>query len=124
MSRLDSFLRRLQAQRDCLNAAVSLVADRPGPIFELGLGNGRTYDHLRSLLDRKLRHFRRLCLKPCRVVDLHLHVDPAFQIGHGHTRRLLCGARQFLHPFIRRCERQEHCDLHCFVTIKPESTPR
>ena len=53
MSRLDSFLRRLQAQCDCLNAAVSLVADRPGPIFELGLGNGRTYDHLRKACPRR-----------------------------------------------------------------------
>ena len=48
MSRLDSFLRRLQAQRDCLNAAVGQVAALPGPVFELGLGNGRTYDHLRA----------------------------------------------------------------------------
>jgi hypothetical protein len=48
VSRLDSFLRRLQAQRDCLNAAVGRMAARPGPVFELGLGNGRTYDHLRE----------------------------------------------------------------------------
>lgn len=49
MSRLDSFLRRLQAQRDCLNAAAALVARVPGPVFELGLGNGRTFDHLRAI---------------------------------------------------------------------------
>lgn len=48
MSRLDSFIRRLQAQRRCLDHAAHLVADVPGPIFELGLGNGRTYDHLRE----------------------------------------------------------------------------
>ena len=48
MSRLDSVLRRLQAQRDCLDLAVRLVRDLPGPVFELGLGNGRTYDHLRE----------------------------------------------------------------------------
>jgi hypothetical protein len=46
MGRLDSFLRRLQAQRDCLDAAAGLIAETPGPLFELGLGNGRTYDHL------------------------------------------------------------------------------
>ena len=39
MSRLDSFLRRLQAQRGCLNDAAALVGARPGPVFELGLGN-------------------------------------------------------------------------------------
>lgn len=48
MSRLDSFLRRLVAQRDCLNLAVAMIGEVPGPMFELGLGNGRTYDHLRE----------------------------------------------------------------------------
>jgi hypothetical protein len=48
MSRLDSVIRRLEAQRACLDAAVRLIADRPGPAIELGLGNGRTYDHLRE----------------------------------------------------------------------------
>lgn len=50
MSRLDSFIRRMQAQRDCLNWVVGQLHDVPGPIFEIGLGNGRTYDHLRQLL--------------------------------------------------------------------------
>ncbi len=49
MSRLDSFIRRLEAQRACLNLAVALVRDLAGEVLELGLGNGRTYDHLRSL---------------------------------------------------------------------------
>jgi hypothetical protein len=50
VSRLDSFIRRLEAQRDCLKLATELIADIPGPVLELGLGNGRTYDHLRGLL--------------------------------------------------------------------------
>ena len=49
MSRLDSFIARMQAQRDCLNFLKPLVGPLPGPIFEVGLGNGRTYDHLREL---------------------------------------------------------------------------
>lgn len=49
MSRLDSFIRRMEAQRACIDAAARLIADLPGPILELGLGNGRTYDHLREL---------------------------------------------------------------------------
>ncbi len=49
MSRLDSFIRRLTAQRDCLGLAAQLIVDIPGPVLELGLGNGRTYDHLREL---------------------------------------------------------------------------
>ena len=48
MSRLESALRRLQAQRDCLDLAVALVRELPGPVFEFGLGNGRTFDHLRE----------------------------------------------------------------------------
>jgi len=49
MSRLDAFIRRLTAQRACLEAAARLLAELPGPILEIGLGNGRTYDHLRTL---------------------------------------------------------------------------
>jgi hypothetical protein len=47
VSRLDSFIRRLQAQRACLDAAAMLVRDLAGPVLEFGLGNGRSYDHLR-----------------------------------------------------------------------------
>jgi hypothetical protein len=50
MTRLDSFIRRLAAQRACLDHAVGLIADLPGPVLEVGLGNGRTYDHLRERL--------------------------------------------------------------------------
>ena len=49
MSRLDSVIRRLRAQRACLERAAGLVRDLPGPVLELGLGNGRTYDHLREI---------------------------------------------------------------------------
>ncbi len=51
MSRLDSFIRRLEAQRACLDAALVAIRDVPGAVLELGLGNGRTYDHLRSRLN-------------------------------------------------------------------------
>jgi hypothetical protein len=49
VSRLDSFIRRLEAQRACLNHIVSLIDRLDGVVLELGLGNGRTYDHLREL---------------------------------------------------------------------------
>jgi hypothetical protein len=48
VSRLDSFIRRVSAQRDCLNHAFKVTAEVPGPILEFGLGNGRTYHHLRE----------------------------------------------------------------------------
>lgn len=50
MSRLDSFIRRLEAQRACLERAAALIESCSGPILEFGLGNGRTFDHLRALL--------------------------------------------------------------------------
>lgn len=60
MSRLDSAIRRLQAQRSCLNAASNLVRSVPGIVLELGLGNGRTYDHLRELMpEREIFVFER-----------------------------------------------------------------
>ena len=55
MSRLDSMLRRLTAQRDGLNWAASAIAEVKGDVLDHGLGNGRTYDHLRVvLLDRRV----------------------------------------------------------------------
>ncbi|MDE4190225.1 class I SAM-dependent methyltransferase [Phaeobacter gallaeciensis] len=55
MSRLDSMLRRLTAQRDGLNWAAQQIADLAGDAMDMGLGNGRTYDHLREILpDRRI----------------------------------------------------------------------
>jgi len=48
VSRLDSVIRRLEAQRDCIDWAAAEIAGRTGHILELGLGNGRTFDHLRE----------------------------------------------------------------------------
>jgi len=50
VSRLDSFIRRMTAQRILLEEAARLVADVPGPVIDLGLGAGRTFDHLMVLL--------------------------------------------------------------------------
>lgn len=70
MSRLDSAIDRLTAQRACLDWAATAVADLSGPVLELGLGNGRTYDHLRTLLpDRRIHVFER-------QVNAHLDCIP------------------------------------------------
>lgn len=61
MSRLDSFIRRMTAQRDILNqiATQSLIPES-GDVLELGLGNGRTYSHLREVFpDRRIVVFDR-----------------------------------------------------------------
>jgi hypothetical protein len=66
MSRLESFIRRMMAQRDCLDAAAGLIAGLPGVVLELGLGNGRTYDHLRE----------RLSGRPIYVFDRQIGAHP------------------------------------------------
>ncbi len=48
MSRLESFIRRMSAQRDILDHLVAKLAEVPGPILEFGFGGGRTFDHLRQ----------------------------------------------------------------------------
>ena len=56
MSRLDSFIRRMTAQRDILNhLARDLRLPTSGVVLEIGLGNGRTYSHLSELFpDRRI----------------------------------------------------------------------
>lgn len=53
MSRLESMRRRLSAQIDGLNWAAKAISNLPGDVLELGLGNGRTYDHLRENLPER-----------------------------------------------------------------------
>lgn len=53
MSRLDSAIGRLLAQRACLDVLCAAIAELPGPVVELGLGNGRTFDHLRQHLPER-----------------------------------------------------------------------
>lgn len=48
MTRLDLFIARMVSQRACLDFAIKATADIQGPVFELGLGNGRTYHHMRA----------------------------------------------------------------------------
>lgn len=60
MSRLDSAIARLKAQRACLGFAAAELQELPGSVLELGLGNGRTYDHIRSLMpERRIYVFDR-----------------------------------------------------------------
>ena len=47
--RLDSFIHRVQAQRDILDHVRDLgLPVKEGVILEVGLGNGRTFDHIRE----------------------------------------------------------------------------
>jgi len=55
MSRLESMMRRLSAQKIGIEWGVDLTKDIAGDMLEIGLGNGRSYDHLREQApDRKI----------------------------------------------------------------------
>ena len=47
-TRLERFIARAMGQRACIDAAAQATRQLPGPVWEVGLGNGRTYDHLRD----------------------------------------------------------------------------
>ncbi|MEZ5926144.1 MAG: class I SAM-dependent methyltransferase [Hyphomicrobiaceae bacterium] len=91
MSRLDSMIRRLTAQRQCLDLACEMIQDVEGAIFEVGLGNGRTFDHLREHLpDREIYIFDR---------EIKSHPDSRPEPGHAFLgaieETLPKAARQF-----------------------------
>ena len=91
MSRLDSFIRRLEAQRACLDRAAELICGLDGSVLELGLGNGRTYDHLRSLFpDRAIYVCER------QVAAHPLCVPPPEMLILGDMRETLIAARGWL----------------------------
>ncbi|MEO7939325.1 MAG: class I SAM-dependent methyltransferase [Burkholderiaceae bacterium] len=47
-TRLERFIARVVGQRTCIDAAAAATQGLPGGVWEVGLGNGRTYDHLRD----------------------------------------------------------------------------
>ncbi len=74
MSRLTHMAERLVTQGLCLDAAACLIEGVAGPVLEIGLGKGRTYDHLRELLpDREIFAF-----------DRDVHAPPALVPDGAH----------------------------------------
>ncbi len=75
ISRLERLLFRIDAQHKSLGWAFSQIAGMPGVVFELGLGHGRTYDHMRRHLPgREIFVFDREidCFADCVPDDAHL----------------------------------------------------
>lgn len=75
LSRLERLLFRLEAQHKSLNWAFREIREQPGVVFELGLGHGRTYDHMRRHLpDRDIFVFDREvdCFPDCTPDAQHL----------------------------------------------------
>lgn len=81
----------MTAQRDCLNYAAKLLNDLPGVAVEFGLGNGRTYDHLRQILpDREIFVFDR------RVASFPSCTPPSDHIFLGEILHTLKDAEKLL----------------------------
>jgi hypothetical protein len=98
MSRLDTFIQRLEAQRVLLDWAVAEIGSRDGLVLELGLGNGRTYDHMRELMptrkifvfDREARaHPASMPPPEMLVIGEMQQTLPSFTAKHGRSAVLI-----------------------------------
>lgn len=102
VSRLDVFIARMQAQKAFLEDVASRIAGIDGPVLELGLGNGRTFDHLREILpEREIFVFdRSVTAHPASIPDgEHMII--------GEIRDTLA----FCAPRVKRLAALVHCDL-------------
>ncbi|ADZ71316.1 class I SAM-dependent methyltransferase [Polymorphum gilvum] len=102
MSRLESFINRMTAQKILLEHVAEVIGDVTGPILELGLGNGRTYDHLRQIFPGcEIFAFDRvLVAHPACIPDAHHMI-------FGEIRETLA----FCAPRIGGPAAFVHCDL-------------
>lgn len=101
LSRLERMIRRLGGQRACLELVAGMIAERPGPVLEVGLGKGRTYDHLRALLpQREIYVFDRAihCYPDCVPEDRYLFLGDFHDTLPGALARI--GAR----PVLANCD--------------------
>lgn len=92
-SRLEAMIARLTAQCAHLDDALQQIRDLAGPVLEIGLGKGRTYDHLRA----------RLPGRDIFVFDGSLHAPadahpPTGRLILGDFRETLAAARATLPP--------------------------
>ncbi len=58
MSRLTRMIERLSTQQACIDHVARAIAGQPGVVLEIGLGKGRTVDHMREVMpDREIYAF-------------------------------------------------------------------
>jgi hypothetical protein len=117
LSRLDTFIKRVSAQRDCLNEIARRLGDRPGPILELGLGNGRTYDHLRSLFPgHDIFVFdREIAAHPACIPPAHLTLLGDFRATLGDARARIGGRAILAHGDFGSADPARTAALAAFV---------
>ena len=75
LDRLEHMIERLVTQRAYLDFAANAIANISGVILEIGLGKGRTFDHLRRLFpERELYAFDREVHAPADIVPDEQHL--------------------------------------------------
>jgi hypothetical protein len=75
LDRLERMIERLVTQRACLDFVSSSIRSVSGVVLELGLGKGRTFDHLRRMFpERELFAFDREVHAPIDVVPDEQHL--------------------------------------------------
>ncbi len=101
-SRLDVFIARMSAQKAFLEDVAARIAGTDGPVLELGLGNGRTFDHLREILpEREIFVFdRSVTAHPASIPD-----GDHMIIGDIRDTLAFCG------PRVKHPAALIHCDL-------------
>lgn len=100
-SRLEVFIARMQAQKAFLEQVAETLSV-PGPVLELGLGNGRTFDHLRAILpQREIFVFdRSITAHPASIPDADHMI-----VGEIRETLAFCG------PRVGALAALVHCDL-------------
>jgi len=113
MTRLDSAIRRLTAQRDLLDWAAREISAQ-GLVLELGLGNGRTYDHLRARLPgREIYVFERspAAHPDCVPPGEYLIVGDIFETLPLFTERFGAGSAALIHSDIGTGDEEANLQL-------------
>lgn len=113
MTRLDSAIRRLTAQRDLLDWASREIGPH-GLVLEVGLGNGRTYDHLRTRLPgREIYVFERTpaAHPDCMPPDEYLIVGDVFETLPVFTERFGAGCAALIHADIGTGDEEANREL-------------
>lgn len=122
-SRLDTNILRLAGCRDCLNHAAEIMSHVDGVIFELGLGNGRSFDHLRMLFPKRDIYVfeRKVAAHPrCIPDDEHLYLGNLHETLPRAAERFR-GQVALLHADIGGADKEKNLELTAyFARFVPE----
>ncbi|MBO9666771.1 MAG: hypothetical protein J7501_08140 [Bdellovibrio sp.] len=108
MSRLDVLIQRMTVQRECLNFLMNELQKKNNEglvAVELGLGSGRTYDHIREGLPHM----------PFYVFDYKIDCHPSCEPAPEYA--ILGEIEKTLPPFAEKFQGKA-CLIHCDIGTK------